>query len=279
MSPNVLSDRLFEKCLYAAIILSNTVYAVVLCLGFITIKILYRDYAKSRRWRAFYITYITTILMVQTVFVATLTSIGWIMWFEHRDYPQGPVAWYWQARGWIHIFTLALTKATTSLAIGLSHSIEEFTILTVTTITILIKSAGSSTVNHTLTNFTLLDVVSSTGVDLLTTALISIPLLRARKRLRKLNMPVPKLYASLVALFVDSSLPLGVFGVIFAVLSTLDIMVYEVFAVISALYAGVAPLLILYRIAKRTGWSRDDIETAISANIEFALRTSEERAT
>ncbi|KAK7022040.1 hypothetical protein VNI00_017075 [Paramarasmius palmivorus] len=283
--------RTFEECLYLANMLAGMIYAAELYLSFTTIHLLYHDRSKSRNQKIFYITYVVIILAAQTIVVATSAFAGWMMWIVHRDFPGGPMAWYSSnaSKGWNNYAGIVSVKVTSWMANGLSIYrcyiiwgsklpiiiLPTLLLLASNAMTImtLVQSAGNTVFNSNSATFLVAGISLSTALNLLLTTLICIRLLMARRRLRKLNIMVPQQYAGIVAIFVESSLPFGVFGIVFAVLLAMEITVYEIFSVIFSLYAGVAPLLILYRVAKGTAWSREDSETVFTTDLRFTMRT------
>ncbi|KAI3606062.1 hypothetical protein WG66_003963 [Moniliophthora roreri] len=148
-------------------------------------------------------------------------------------------------------------------------------------ITTIVESTGTTIYSSESVNFLVLWIIITTSLNVLLTALISFPILSARRRLLKLGLNVapPNANMWVVAVLVESSLPFPVLGILYAVLSAKGIGVYMIFAVFWALYAGIAPLLIMYRVAKGTAWSNQNNIAYSDVSLRFAASRTEATTT
>uniref|UniRef100_A0A0W0FDR2 Uncharacterized protein n=1 Tax=Moniliophthora roreri TaxID=221103 RepID=A0A0W0FDR2_MONRR len=124
----------------------------------------------------------------------------------------------------------------------------------------LVASAGGSSYSYRSNNLNVLWIIITTIPNVLLTALISFRILSARRELVKLDLNVapPKAYMGVVAILAEASLPFPVLGIIGAVVVAKGAEVYTIFMVLWGFYAGIAPLLIIYRVAKGTAWSNQN---------------------
>uniref|UniRef100_A0A0W0GC82 Uncharacterized protein n=1 Tax=Moniliophthora roreri TaxID=221103 RepID=A0A0W0GC82_MONRR len=218
------------------------------------------------------------------------------MWLEHRDFPGGPMAYYTGiTTSWNNFTGISSIELTNFLGNLLSLyrcyviwgrnipvmilPVLMFLTASVMAIITLVQSAGTSIYSSQSVNYVVLWISITSGLNVLLTALISFRLLSARRRLLKLNITAPTQYIGVVAILVESSLPFPVLGILYAVLSAKNIGVYVIFAVFWGMYAGIAPLLIIYRVAKGTAWTSDDNNTVFS-DVKFGtVRTTMDMAT
>ncbi|ESK84236.1 hypothetical protein Moror_3805 [Moniliophthora roreri MCA 2997] len=287
---------IFEKSLYVSNVLGAIIYGLELYLAFTTIHLLVIDRSRrTRKQKLFYICYIISIVLVQTLGAVSNTALGYLMWLEHRDFPGGPMAYYTSsATSWNNFTGLVSVEMTNFLGNSLSLyrcyiiwgrntavmvlPVLMFLTASAMAIITLVQSDGTSIYSSQSVNFVVIWTSVTSGLNVLLTALICFRLLSARHRLLKLNMTAPAQYIGVVAILVESSLPFPVLGIIHAVLSAKGIGVYMAFAVFWGLYAGIAPILIIYRIAKGTAWPNDD-NTVFSAVKFGTMRTTTDTAT
>ncbi|ESK84233.1 hypothetical protein Moror_3809 [Moniliophthora roreri MCA 2997] len=286
----------FEKSLYVANVFACILYGLELYLAFTTIYLLVIDRSRrTRKQKIFYIFYIASIVLAQALAIASNTALGYLMWLEHRDFPGGPMAYYTgTTTSWNNFTGISSIELTNFLGNLLSLyrcyviwnssipvmilPVLMFLTASVMAIMTLVQSAGTSIYSSQSVNFVVLWISITSSLNVLLTALISFRLLSARRRLLKLNITAPTQYIGVVAILVESSLPFPVLGILYAVLSAKNIGVYMIFAVFWGLYAGIAPLLIIYRVAKGTAWSNNDNETVFS-DVRITIRTTTNTAT
>ncbi|KAI3606135.1 hypothetical protein WG66_003970 [Moniliophthora roreri] len=288
----------FEKCLYVANVFACILYGLELYIAFTTIYLLIIDRSRrTRKQKIFYISYIVSIVLAQALAIASSTALGYLMWLKHRDFPGGPMVYYTgSTTSWNNFTSISAIEFTSFLGNLLSLyrcyviwnsnipvmilPVLMFLTASVMAIITLVQSAGISIYSSELdsVNYVVLWISITSSLNVLLTALISFRLLSARQRLLKLNITAPTQYIGVVAILVESSLPFPVLGVLYAVLFAKNIGVYIFFAVFWGLYAGIAPLLIIYRVAKGIAWSNNDNETVFS-DVRIAIRTTTNTAT
>ncbi|KAI3602645.1 hypothetical protein WG66_009216 [Moniliophthora roreri] len=267
-----------------------------LYIAFTTIYLLIIDRSRrTRKQKIFYVSYIISIVLVQALAVASNTALGYLMWLEHRDFPGGPMAYYTGiTTSWNNFTGISSIELTNFLGNLLSLyrcyviwgrnipvmilPVLMFLTASVMAIITLVQSAGTSIYSSQSVNYVVLWISITSSLNVLLTALISLRLLSARRRLLKLNITAPTHYIGVVAILVESSLPFPVLGILYAVLSAKNIGVYVIFAVFWGMYAGIAPLLIIYRVVKGTAWTNDDNNTVFS-DVGITIRTTTITAT
>ncbi|KAI3597556.1 hypothetical protein WG66_003198 [Moniliophthora roreri] len=248
---------IFEKSLYVANVFACILYGLELYLAFATIHLLVIDRSRrTRKQKIFYISYIVSIVLVQALTIASNTALGYLMWLEHRDFPGGPMAYYTSSTtSWNNFTGLGSVELTNFLGNSLSLyrcyiiwdrkttimilPVLMFLTASVMAVTTLVRSAGTSVASSQSVNFLVLWIIITTGLNVLLTALISFPILSARRRLLKLGLNVASPDANMwvVAILVESSLPFPVLGILSAVLSAKGIGVDMIFGMFWALYA------------------------------------------
>ncbi|ESK84237.1 hypothetical protein Moror_3806 [Moniliophthora roreri MCA 2997] len=287
---------IFEKSLYVANVFLCILYGLELYIAFTTIYLLIIDRSRrTRKQKIFYVSYIISIVLVQALAVASNTALGYLMWLEHRDFPGGPMAYYTGiTTSWNNFTGISSIELTNFLGNLLSLyrcyviwgrnipvmilPVLMFLTASVMAIITLVQSAGTSIYSSQSVNYVVLWISITSSLNVLLTALISLRLLSARRRLLKLNITAPTHYIGVVAILVESSLPFPVLGILYAVLSAKNIGVYVIFAVFWGMYAGIAPLLIIYRVVKGTAWTNDDNNTVFS-DVGITIRTTTITAT
>ncbi|KAK7019678.1 hypothetical protein VNI00_018023, partial [Paramarasmius palmivorus] len=140
----------------------------------------------------------------------------------------------------------------------------------------LIQSAmpGGSIFAQESVNFLIPWISLTSSLNVLLTALIAYRLLSARRHLLATNITEAKelsaVYTGVVAILVESALPFSVLGILFAVLLGVQNTAYTMVSVLWGNYTGLAPLLVIHRVAIGKAWSSKTAGQLISTELRFA---------
>ncbi|THU95088.1 hypothetical protein K435DRAFT_779137 [Dendrothele bispora CBS 962.96] len=288
----------FERCLYIGNILGGIIYGLELYIAFNCMYLLLHDPSRSQVHRNFYITYVIVMMLSQTISFASNAGVGQLMWIEHRDFPGGPIAYFnATSTDWNNVIGTIFIEVTNFMGDLLllyrcyivwgsywpviAFPVIMFLASTTMAIIALVQSAvpGTGIFTQASINFLIPWISLTCGLNVCLTALISLRLLTARRRLLRANISEAKdltsVYTSVIAILIESALPFSALGIIFAVLLGKQVTVYVIFSVFWGAYAGLAPLLIIHRVAVGKAWSRKTANHIVSTEIKFAGPMSE----
>ncbi|ESK86907.1 hypothetical protein Moror_3393 [Moniliophthora roreri MCA 2997] len=271
--------NIFEQSLYVAITLANIFFGMELLLAVSTIHLLVNHSQCTRKQKTFNTCFIIAILLTQAFALISHDAIGYYMWLEDRDLPEGPMAYHARStKSWNTITGVAAIELTNlmsnSLLIYRCYIIWNSNILVIIlpvivyffanamAIMTLVESPGSSISSpHKSIQFLVLWIITTTSLNVLLTALISFPILSARRQLLKLNITPPNSHMGVIAILLETALPFPILGILSAILVAKGTGVCVIFVMLWSVYAGIAPLLIIYHAVKRTAHSNEDNET------------------
>ncbi|TFK21058.1 hypothetical protein FA15DRAFT_707580 [Coprinopsis marcescibilis] len=121
--------------------------------------------------------------------------------------------------------------------------------------------------------------ILSVILNCVTTGMIALPIIRMRRRFRKLGMITPhqQSYTRVLAILIESSLPftlIGTAAIIVTILSTLDPSLTFAAELANGFWVvamSLAPQLIIYRVAMGDSWTRNPTTDAgLVSQIVFA---------
>jgi len=214
--------------------------------------------------------------------------LGQEMWVEHRDFPGGPSAyfaanssvWYNVVGSAADAFADFMGDALLLYRCYIIWNSKKIIILpflmflasTALSIIAVVQSAlPSSSFFETQTIVFAVPWISLTcSLNFVLTALIASRLLWVRREMiRVMPKEVASVYTGLVAILVESALPFTVLGIIFAVLLGKNLIISVAFSLVWGYYVGIAPQLIILRVAMGRAWSKDTFASA-STGIDFS---------
>ncbi|ESK86671.1 hypothetical protein Moror_9670 [Moniliophthora roreri MCA 2997] len=290
------SFHIFERCLYIANILAAIIYGILLYTACSSVHLLATGHARSRRNRIFFIGYIIVMVICMTFAMASNALAGQMMWIEHRDMEGGPLAYYLAtAANWTNVTGTALDMFgnfmgdllllyrcyiiwSSSITVIVLPSLI-FLASTAMAIISCVQSAlpGSSFFANNTINFAIPWIALTCGLNAILTGLITARLLVARHRLKAIlgSNEHSTAYTSAVSIIVESALPFSILGIIFAILLGKGNTVYMIFNGIWGTYAGLAPLLIIHRVALGRAWSKDTANQIMSTTLNFAQQAND----
>ncbi|KAJ8090151.1 hypothetical protein PM082_018736 [Marasmius tenuissimus] len=284
---------LFERCFYIGNILQSICYGIILYVAFDSIALLRERRYSSNRFtgivrtqdniagnRVFLIPYVLVMLFCMTFALATNGLAGQRMWIEFRDVEGGPFQQFTDtASNWENVTGTAFDQFGNFLGdllllyrcyiIWDSNKLVLIfpTILflgsTAMAIVSCVQSAlpGSSFFEGKAVSFAIPWISLTCSLNVLLTILITYRLVHARRYVRLGSSlqasDLVRMYTGPVAIFIESALPFSVLGVIFAILLGKGIAVYAIFSAVWGSYVGIAPLLIIHRMASGKAWTRN----------------------
>ncbi|PAV21721.1 hypothetical protein PNOK_0167800 [Pyrrhoderma noxium] len=224
---------------------------------------------------------------------------GQLMWIEHRDFPGGPVA-YFIANSSIWDQDLGTTAAMVTNWLGdglllyrcwIIWNLRWSVILAPALIYIgsiamgimtVIKSASPNSYffKGVTVNFGVPWICLSVSMNILVTTLICTRILLVRHQAQaSLGDNDMKLYTSIMAILVESSLPFSLLGVVFVVTYAMDLDISLAFANIWGVFAALSPQFIILRVALGRAWTRDIASHTGVTSMHFTRRTQRETYT
>ncbi|KAL0066823.1 hypothetical protein AAF712_006226 [Marasmius tenuissimus] len=244
--------------------------------------------------RVFLIAYVLVMLVCMTFALATNGLAGQRMWIEFRDVEGGPFQQFTDTASnwenvtgtafdqfgnflgdlllrvkWHFVFTGIYLKLYRCYVIWDSNKLVLMfpTILflgsTAMAIVSCVQSAlpGSSFFEGKAVSFAIPWISLTCSLNVLLTILITYRLVHARRYVRLGSSlqasDLVRMYTGPVAIFIESALPFSVLGVIFAILLGKGVAVYAIFSAVWGSYVGIAPLLIIHRMASGKAWTRN----------------------
>ncbi|ESK83249.1 hypothetical protein Moror_15078 [Moniliophthora roreri MCA 2997] len=290
------SFHIFERCLYIANILAAIIYGILLYTACSSVYLLATGHARTQKSRIFFIGYIIVMVICMTFVMASNALAGQMMWIEHRDTEGGPFAYYLAtAANWTGVTGTTLNMFgnfmgdllllyrcyiiwNSSIAVIVLPSLI-FLASTAMAIVSCVRSAlpGSSFFASDTINFAIPWIALTCGLNAILTGLITARLLIARRRLKTVlgSNEYSTVYTSAISIIVESALPFGILGITFAILLGRGNTVYMIFNGILGTYTGLAPLLIIHRVALGRAWSKDTANQIMTASLNFAHHTSD----
>ncbi|KAJ8076158.1 hypothetical protein PM082_022143 [Marasmius tenuissimus] len=272
----------FERCFYIGNLLQSFMYGITVYLAYSSISMLRSNQPLSKGQtkgsRQFLIIYVIAITISMTFALATNGLAGQMMWIEHRDVEGGPYMYFLiTASNWTNVLGTAMDMFGNFLGdllllyrcyvIYNSNRwvmiLPILTFLASTSMAIVscVQSAlpGSSFFATNALNFGIPWISLTCALNVILTGLISVKLLWARRRMNRLlqSRELTDVYTGVVAILVESALPFSVLGIVFAVLLAKGNFAYAIFSAVWGAYVGIAPLLIINRVANGKAWSRN----------------------
>ncbi|ESK90420.1 hypothetical protein Moror_13668 [Moniliophthora roreri MCA 2997] len=287
----------FERCWYLGIIFKSIIYGLILYIAFNSICLLYGNgHSRSQQSKIFLILYVVMMVICMTFSIMANALLGQNMWVEHRDHEGGPYGYYAAtAASWTNVAGTAFAMFGNFMGDALLlyrcyiiwNSNIYFVILpflmflgsTALSIVSLIQSAlpGSSWFGQSSVDFAVPWIALTCSLNIIITILITVRLLIARRQINKVlkSKELSQVYTGVIAILVESALPFSVLGIILAALLGAGNTVYTLFTNLWGSYVGLAPLLIIHRVASGKGWSKETAREIYSTQLSFATATTD----
>ncbi|TFK51057.1 hypothetical protein OE88DRAFT_1808561 [Heliocybe sulcata] len=268
-----------ERSVYIGNIIGGILLGLQIYITFQAIYYLTASQSRASRARAFYIAYEIVLLVCSIIGWAVDCLLGQYMFIENPGYPGGPAAWFSDNSAvWWNIFGSAFDMLAIFMADGLllyrcyivwgsNRWIIAFPALlylvsTVTAVIAVVESAlpGSSFFVKSSTNWGIPWISLTTAFNVMVTTLITTRILRARNLARTV-MPheMAETYTNIVAILIESSLPFTIIGVAFTVTLGKGLPSEAALAVIYGFFPGLAPQMIILRVAMGRAWTKETI--------------------
>ncbi|KAG6820664.1 hypothetical protein H0H93_013515 [Arthromyces matolae] len=208
------------------------------------------------RQSIFLLVYITTLLLVETVFEIAQAHTVQMIYVDNRNYPGGPWAYF---------------LATQNLPINVVFIASLFTLTFLADMLVLWRcwviwrAFGSVLPVAYGTSY----YAISLGVNIVLTLLITTRLLLYRRTMMQ-TMPGTDAteYVSLLAIIIESASLYSVFALIFLVTYAINAPVNSVFLTVASFCQQIANYLIIYRVAQGRAWHHNTVAQTATA-IEF----------
>jgi len=224
-----------------------------------------------------HIAYITALLSVTTVNVATGMKWNQMIWIDNRNYPGGPLAFVnMEFSNWVNVLSSASYTVNNFLADGLvlyrclviwhdNYLVVAFPVLmflasTALSIITVFQTAqpGASLWTKVTVNFALPYWSLSISLNIIVTLLIAGRLLVVRKALREaLGAEHAKKYTSAIAMLIESAALYSITSIVFIITYARNSYVQNLVLPVLCSVMPTAPLLILLRVASGNGFSRN----------------------
>ncbi|KAK7027979.1 hypothetical protein VNI00_015065 [Paramarasmius palmivorus] len=287
------STLVFERYWYLGIVFKSIIYGLVLYISFNTIHLLYHDPSPSRSQlnRRVLIAYVVVIVVLMTISIVANALLGQNMWIENRDHPGGPYGYYTAtAADWINVAgtasvmfgnfigdALLLYRCYIIWNSNLYIVVLPFLIFlgsTALSIVSLVHSAlpGADFFGRNSVDFAIPWIALTCGLNILLTGLITCRILGARRELNRItnSQELSQVYTGVIAILVESALPFSILGIVLAALLGAGNRVYTLFVNLWGSYVGLAPLLIIHRVALGKAWSKETARDINSTQLHFA---------
>ncbi|TFK71054.1 hypothetical protein BDN72DRAFT_895911 [Pluteus cervinus] len=289
-SPNLPLERSF----YIGNMFGGLMFGIQTWIAFQSIYLLRKFPSQDRRTKVAYITFTTVLLLLLCMSYVANALMGEFMWIERRSSPGGPVAWYlehssiwfnvlgtstdvtanlmgdsfllyrcyvmWSDRLWVLILPALLLLASNTLAI-----------------ISVVQSAlpGSSFLARPTINFAVPWISLACAFNASVTALIAGRIIYMQKLMsRSISQELKKTYTTVIAILVESALPFTVLGIALAVLLGVDSPGTLSLSIIWGSYVGIAPQLIILRVAMGRAWSRVAVVQLTTMRFPTQLNTT-----
>lgn len=284
----------FERSLYVGNALGGILYGIQIYLVFHSCYILLDSKSGFQGWKSptvkFYVIYGIAMLVLTTFAMAANMLLGQLMWIEHRDFPGGPFAYYVaNSTLWINILgttasivgnymndALLLYRCYIIWAGDWRVVVGPFIIYLGTiamSLMALTESAlpNSSFFAHRTTNFTVPWLSLTSGLNAIVTILICSRILYF-SRFAPSAKGTPSPHTSIVAILVESALPVTILGILCAIYFGKQEAPELAFAIVWGEFVPISPQLIILRVAMGRGWTKDTSSKLGSTAIKFAER-------
>ncbi|THU89938.1 hypothetical protein K435DRAFT_781429 [Dendrothele bispora CBS 962.96] len=286
------SDKVLplERSFYIGNMFSAIMYGLQI---YMTIHSVYLLRAPShdsgvQRQKLFYASYSILLLLCMSFAFIANALMGQMMWIEHRDFDGGPVAW-WLSNGtvWFNVVGSAFDMFGNFLGDALLIyrcaiiwgkrwyviflPVLMFLASTALAILSVVESAlpGSSFFQTHVINFAVPWISLTCTLNAIVTVLIAGRILYARKQIREVMPEIDAdVYTGIVAILIESALPFTLVGIVFAIVLSKEQPVQLFFADLWGSYVGLAPQLIILRVAMGRAWSKNTL-TQVSTRIDF----------
>ncbi|KAJ3791236.1 hypothetical protein GGU11DRAFT_674725 [Lentinula aff. detonsa] len=288
-------DLPFERSFYIGNILGGIFYGLQIYTSFHSVHLTLNS-SSNQRMKVFYIGYGLLMLLCMSFSMIANSLLGQELWIEHRNDPGGPIA-YWNNHSDLATWYAVLGSAANMFGNFMGDALLLYRLyvffagrwyivvvpfvvfLTSSTLAIvsIIKSVRLPTYvlhGHWQSKVAIYFVpciLLSCLLNAMITILITARLYLARREIRKImpeNIALKVPYTGVIAILVESALPFTLLGIAYAVILITKSPWGVVFSLIWSYYLGLAPQLIILRVAMGRAWSKDT-SAQLMTSIQF----------
>ncbi|KAJ3813288.1 hypothetical protein F5876DRAFT_35388 [Lentinula aff. lateritia] len=281
-----------ERSIYIGNIFGGIFYGLQIYITFHSVHLTLNS-SSNRRTKVFYVVYGILMLLCMSFAMIANSLMGQEMWIEHRNYPGGPVA-FWTDNGavWYNVLGSAADIFGNFMGDALLAIVQLYRLYVIFTerwyivvfpllvflasiafsIMSVVQSAfpGSSFFEGQDIIYAVPWLSLSCSLNAIITILITARLLMARRRIREImSEDMSNVYTGVIAILVESALPFTVLGIVFAVLLGKNLPEQLALSLTWGYYIGLAPQLIILRVAMGRAWSKDT-SAQVSTSLHFA---------
>ncbi|KAI0311178.1 hypothetical protein OF83DRAFT_779726 [Amylostereum chailletii] len=259
---------------------------------------------KKRKHSLFMLGYITTIFVVESIFVGVQARTVQISYIDNRNYPGGPWAYFlatqnlpvnvmfyatlftitflcdllvlwrcwiiWTASGRRMAYVIATVPALmllASFAMGVLWTLQS-------------SQPGLSFYSALPMAYGTSYYAISLGVNIILTILITIRLLQYRRTIiSSLPADHAKHYLSLAAVLIESAALYSLFAFIFLITYAVNNPINQIFLGLAQAAQQISTYLIIYRLADGKAWNKDTLNTKTVSNMQYESHPAARGAT
>ncbi|KAA1476441.1 hypothetical protein DENSPDRAFT_861195 [Dentipellis sp. KUC8613] len=285
-SPEIALERSF----WIGVIVSSMLYGLQVQVYLQTVYLMLRSPSLTGKSLHIYLISGSIINIGMTIAVAANDAFAQLMWIEHRDFPGGPLG-YLSAKSslWVNTFSTAGGILAQIVADGILiyrcyiiwsarwsviilPSMIYLTSIAMGIVELVMSAAPESDFfRGNVVHFTISWASLSVAVNAVVTLLICTRLLHARRFMDEI-MPdgSADLYTSVVAILVESALPVTIIGIVYVVVDGKNLDVAPAFSFIWGAIGSLSPQLILLRVAMGRAWTAEVASHVNSRSLQFA---------
>lgn len=277
-----------ERAIWVGNNLGAITYGIDLYMVFHSWYLLKGRNTQTPRMRRVYISFGFIQFLLLTLEVATNGLSSQYMWIDHRDFPGGPLAYFFATgNSWFNVLNVVCGVLSLALSDALllyrcyiiwnaSWRIMAFPILIyLGEIAMgLFFIVGTAIPNATFfleqtTNFSVPWISLGTSLNVILTGLIVGRIFYASRQVHSSN------YTGVVAILVESAIPLSLSGIAFVITMRANVIESFPLATLNGSLNVLCPQAIIIRVAMGKGWSENTMGQITTTKMEFAERKME----
>ncbi|KJA18986.1 hypothetical protein HYPSUDRAFT_168611 [Hypholoma sublateritium FD-334 SS-4] len=283
------TELALERSLYVGDAIGAIIYGIQLTLFFHSTHYLLRGSRENRKRDLGFILYGFILALMVSIALATNFVFGQLMWIDRRNEPGGPPEFF-RVNGTIWYQIFGTTAAYVGIAMSDALMLHRCYAITAGNPWLCIPSGiiflaslalgivsiiASASPNVFLlagrpAQFGTAWISLSVAYNIIVTFIISVKLILASRRLKRIALPeYAGIYTSVAAIVIESAFPPSFIGIVFSVIYGLNNVSALAFSVAWGCLLAVSPQLIILRVARGTAWSQNTLNDAPISAIRF----------